>query len=182
MNTPTPKTEKRTPTMTSTPHPAEATSVADQLEITAVLHRLARAMDTRDWALLETCFTPDAVGMFATGPTRGTAAIREQYEAFLTPLEATQHLITNTEVTTTGHSARATSYFHAQHVRTLDDGIAHFVIGGRYDDAMSRTADGWRITERTVAALWSDGDQRVVAATLQPSQHEAQDAPEQERS
>lgn len=135
-------------------------------DVTALIHRLARAMDTRNWALLETCFTEDAVGRFATGDVAGYTAIQAQYEAFLTPLDVTQHLVTNTEVDAHDNSATATSTFQAQHVRALDGGPAHFLIGGRYDDQIERSPSGWRIGERRVTGLWSQGDRRVVAGTL----------------
>jgi len=143
-------------------------AVSDRIEVSAVLHRLARAMDSRDWVLLVACFTPDAVGDFATGPVRGAKQINAQYQAFLTPLEVTQHFVTNTEVAVAGDTATATSYVHAQHVRTFDDSARQFVIGARYDDVLQRTAASWQISHRKITGLWSDGDRRVVAATLQP--------------
>ena len=138
------------------------------VQVTAVLYRLARAMDTRDWPLLATCFTADAVGRFATGDVAGYAAIEAQYRQFLTPLDTTQHLVTNTEVDAHGDTAGATSLFHAQHVRALPDGTGHFLIGGRYDDRLTRTSTGWRVTERRVTGLWTTGDRRVIAQTLRP--------------
>ena len=38
-----------------------AEQIADQLAIHDVLFRYARALDDRDWQLLRTCFTEDAV-------------------------------------------------------------------------------------------------------------------------
>lgn len=146
---------------------AGTTEAIDRLDVTAVAHRLARAMDDRDWTLLETCFTEDATGDFATGPAQGIPAVRREYEAFLTPLEATQHLLANTEVLLDGDTAIATSAFQAQHVRMVDGAPAHFLIGGRYTDDLVRTDAGWRIAHRAVRPAWTDGDRRVIGATLQ---------------
>lgn len=155
--------------MTSTPIPPTDPGSADRWEVLAVLHRLARAMDTRDWDLLRSCFTADAEGSFATGPVTGREAVLEQYRAFLTPLEVTQHLVTNSEVSIDGDTASVISYFQAQHARTLPEGTGRFLIGGRYLDSLVRTPQGWAITARSVQGLWADGDRRVVAGTLQPS-------------
>lgn len=144
-------------------------ALTDRIEIGELVARLARAMDTRDWSLLSTCFTDDAVGHFATGPVSGLPAIRVQYRVFLTPLDATQHLIGNTEVTLTGDIAFATSYFQAQHVRALEGGAGQFLIGGRYTDHLTRGPHGWRISSRSVAAIWTSGDRRVIAGTLDPA-------------
>jgi hypothetical protein len=37
----------------------------------------------------------------------------------------------------------------------------HFEMGGRYDDELLRTPDGWRFTSRTITILWSDGNRKV---------------------
>ncbi len=146
----------------------------DRADITALIHRTARAMDTRDWTLLSTCFLPDATGIFATGEVTGFPAIRSQYEAFLTPLDLTQHLIGNVEPAPAepapaGATSTVRSYFHAQHVRATGDGDDQFVIGGRYDDHVTRTADGWRIASRQVTGLWTHGNPAVIGATLHPT-------------
>ena len=39
-------------------------SLRDHNEIIAVTYRYALALDTRDWALLKDCFTPDAIADF----------------------------------------------------------------------------------------------------------------------
>ena len=142
-------------------------AAADHLDISAVIYRLARAMDDRNWSLLQTCFTYDAEGDFATGRAQGIDAIRAEYAAFLTSFEATQHLIANIEVSITGDTALATSAFQAQHVRTIDGAPTHFLIGGRYTDAFTRERLGWRIRRRTVRSVWTDGDRRVIGATLE---------------
>ncbi|WP_202238665.1 nuclear transport factor 2 family protein [Streptomyces sp. SN-593] len=40
------------------------------------------------------------------------------------------------------------------------------MIGGRYDDRLTRTADGWRITRRKVTVPWTQGNARVLGNTL----------------
>jgi len=137
-----------------------------------LVFRLARAMDARDWPLLESCYTAEAVGRFATGEVVGVTRIKGQYEAFLTPLDVTQHLVTNVACALSGDTATVHSYFHAQHVRVGTEGGEHFVIGGQYDDEMVRTPSGWRIGARQVRGMWSQGNPRVVGGTLNPSQGE----------
>ncbi len=148
--------------------PASLTVLTDRTELTEVVFRLARAMDTRDWPLLSTCYTPESIGLFATGEVAGLEMIKRQYEAFLIPLDVTQHMVSNIECSIVGEKATVRSYFQAQHVRAGAEGGAHFMIGGRYDDQMVRTPDGWRIAVRQVSGLWSQGNPRVLGGTLNP--------------
>jgi 3-phenylpropionate/cinnamic acid dioxygenase small subunit len=146
------------------------TQLNDRLEITALIYQTARAMDTRDWTLLETCYMPEAIGDFATGETVGFEQILRQYQGFLTPLDVTQHLIGNVECTLSGDQAVTTCLFQAQHVRSGVEGGEQFVIGGRYDDQVTRTAEGWRLARRRVTGLWTSGNRAVLDGTLRPPQ------------
>ncbi len=146
------------------------TQLVDRAEISALIFRTARAMDTRDWTLLSTCYTPTSIGLFATGKTEGFEQIARQYQAFLTPLDVTQHLIGNVECAVQGDEAQTSCYFQAQHVRVGTEGGVHYLIGGRYDDRMVRTPEGWRIATRRVTGLWTQGNPGVVGATLKPGQ------------
>lgn len=153
-------------------------SVIDRLDVTTVIFRLARAMDTRDWPLLATCFTPDVLGVFATGPVQGIDAVRRQYQAFLTPLDVTQHLITNTEVTLAGDTATATSYFHAQHTRALDDGrrpLRHRrPVPRRPDPHERRVADHSSDRDRVLDRWRPAGGRQHPAAPTGPTRRTAE--------
>ncbi|WNF01151.1 nuclear transport factor 2 family protein [Streptomyces luomodiensis] len=154
------------PTPTPTPADAPTGPDHDQIQIAQVLHRLARAMDTRDWDLLATCFIPEAVGDFATGQAVGLDRMLVDYKAFLPPLDTTQHLVTNIETVIDGDTAEATAYFLAQHVRANTEGGDQFLIGGRYEDRLTRTTEGWRIARRRVTGTWTQGNPKVVGSTL----------------
>jgi hypothetical protein len=71
-------------------------------EITALAFRYARAIDTKDWDLLRGCFMQDAVAHYSTGAYAGVDAIDELCRRLFTPLDATQHLVTNVESMITG--------------------------------------------------------------------------------
>ena len=73
----------------------------------------------------------------------------------LTPLSATQHLISNVVVRLDGDRAESSCYLQAQHVKTGTAGGDNFIIAGRYDDQLVRTPDGWRIRERRLQAMWT---------------------------
>ena len=62
-----------------------------------------------------------------------------------------------------GDTARATSYFQAQHVRAGTPGGDTYIIAGSYTDTLTRTPDGWKIAERVQVYLWRDGNRAVVS-------------------
>jgi 3-phenylpropionate/cinnamic acid dioxygenase small subunit len=135
---------------------------ADHLAISNVLFTVARAMDERDWITFSSCFTDDAIGDYANGNAIGRNAILTATTDFLTPLDATQHLIGNVQTAGGTNEVASHATFIAQHVRTAAAGTGRFMLGGNYDDRFRRTSNGWLITRRTIRGVWSDGDQTVL--------------------
>ena len=134
----------------------------DRVAITELIHSVARAMDSRDWTLLEGCYAPDAIGDYTNGEVDGRTAIIAGTQQFLAPLDATQHLLGNLEIKVAGDAATTNATFIAQHVR----GGARFLLGGNYTDHLRRTEDGWEITRRRIRGIWSEGDPSVLTISV----------------
>jgi len=121
----------------------------DQEEIAALLIRYARAIDTKDWKLLRTCFADDAVSDYGDiGSWQGAGdlvAFMEEAHAGMGP---TQHLLSNFQIDVIGDQASSLTYVHAVTVLAShpDDWIDTI---GTYEDSLRRGADGWRIAHRT---------------------------------
>ena len=90
-------------------------------------------------------FTEDAVCDYMTVIVEGLPAIVEKVTNALGPLDASQHIISNQQVTIDGDTATCRCYLHAQHTLRGTEGGDNFIIAGRYDDELVRTPDGWRI-------------------------------------
>ena len=105
-----------------------AQRLTDQQEIADLCVRYTIALDTKDWALLESCFAPSPVFVHPGGRLEGFPAILERTKAALTPLTATQHLLGNIVVTVDGDTARSMCYFQAQHVRAGTPGGETYII------------------------------------------------------
>jgi uncharacterized protein (TIGR02246 family) len=136
----------------------------DLQEITDLLHRYARALDEKDWSLLATCFTADAVAFYGEvlGRQEGVTAIEQVCRAALGHLDSSQHVISNPEIHIDGDAATARCYVHAQHTKAGTPGGDNMTIGGTYLDELVRTADGWRIRQRELRFLWQEGNQAVL--------------------
>ena len=143
--------------------------IADRIEIDDLLTRYATALDAKDWELFATCFTPDAwIDYSAAGGIKGRLAeVRQGLAELMAGFPRTQHLVTNKAVRLSGDTATCRScLFNPMGVRD-GDGMAVFLEGGYYRDALVRTADGWRIAERSEEPTYSTRRHRVILNPLQ---------------
>ena len=120
-----------------------------QGQITALLHRYATAIDTKNWQLFATCFTADAVTDYGEIGKWNSA---QEITAFMAdvhvPMRDTKHMLHNIVIALDGPDrATAVSYVHTVQALAADpDGWVDAV--GQYDDELVETADGWRIAKR----------------------------------
>ncbi len=142
---------------------SDAQELLDKQEIAELCVRYTTALDTKDWALLESCFTDSPSFVHPGGSLRGFDEILARTSAALNPLDVTQHLLGNITVEVAGATAHSTCYFQAQHVRAGTSGGDLYLIAGRYADTLERTPAGWRIAERVQTYMWRDGNRAVVA-------------------
>lgn len=142
---------------------ADVQRLIDRQEIADLCARYAFALDTKDWALLETCFTGTPAFVHPGGRLEGFEAILTRARGALESLDASQHLLGNVVAAVDGDTARSTCYFQAQHVRTGTPGGDTYIIAGSYTDTLARTLSGWKIAERVQVYLWRDGNRAVVS-------------------
>src|ERR1700712_1193969 len=93
-------------------------TLQDERAIQNVCVRYATALDNRDWNLLRSCFTTDAVTVYeGIGDCTGYDAIEGLCRRVLGPLTRTQHLLGNFSIELDGDTATSHCYLQAQHVR-----------------------------------------------------------------
>ena len=80
----------------------------------------------------------------------------------LEPLRVSQHLLGSFEIEVAEETASSRCYFQAQHLRPGLAGGDSFILAGTYEDALVRTAEGWRIRHRKLVATWQDGNPDVL--------------------
>ncbi len=134
--------------------------IRDRTEITDVLYRYAVAIDTKDYDLLESVFTPDAAIDYNV--ERGTklpfSEMKEWLRQALRMFSTTHHAITNPLIEIDGDSARSVCYLTAAHVQLTHEGETNYaVLHGHYSDRLVRTSEGWRIRERTLTGTHVEG-------------------------
>jgi 3-phenylpropionate/cinnamic acid dioxygenase small subunit len=139
--------------------------VTDRIAIDDLLTRYATAVNTKDWDLYASCFTPDAfVDYTSAGGIKGhlpevKAWLAERMQFF--PM--TQHVVTNRAVSISGDTATSRACFFNPMGLPADDGkLTLFFDGGYYNDKLVRTPGGWRITERVEETAYSTRLHRVL--------------------
>jgi ketosteroid isomerase-like protein len=128
--------------------------ISDQLEITALLTKYARAVDTKDWDLYRSVFTDDAnIDYSSAGAIAGS---REQVADWLAQGFATipmsMHYITNIESHFDGDTAQVRAMFYNPMQLPGMTGLSY--CGGYYHHELVRTDDGWRSRNLREDNVW----------------------------
>jgi 3-phenylpropionate/cinnamic acid dioxygenase small subunit len=134
--------------------------ISDRIRINDLLIRYTVAIDTKDWELLDSCFTPDAhVDYTTSGGIKGRyPEVRKWLEKALAAFPMTQHFISNTVVTLDGDRAQSRTYVINPMGFPKEDGGLHiFTVGAYYNDRLVYTSEGWRIAERVEEQAYLDG-------------------------
>jgi SnoaL-like domain len=141
--------------------------VVDWIEINAVLNNYAIALDSQDWPLFETCFTPqaelryDRTGGGVQSPSEWLAGAKAVFPVMFL---ATQHNVSTVAIEIDEDRASARSYVIAQHVLAEPAGEL-VLIGGHYTDTLIRAEGRWRIASRVAGEFWLSGDATLLART-----------------
>jgi len=132
--------------------------LSDRIEIADLITSYTRAIDTGEWDLLDSVFTPDAqIDYPATGGIQGAFPEVKAWLAEVLPMFARrQHVIGQSEVLLDGDVATVTSYFTNPMVGLGKDGAERLVeFGGYYHQHLVRTGAGWRCDRLTQELVWS---------------------------
>ena len=134
-------------------------AVVDRLAIQDLLVRYCKAIDTKDWDLLDTVFVPDAhVDYTSSGGVQGAyPEVRAWLAQVLPNFPVSQHAVSNFDIRIDGDRAQSRVYFYNPMGRPKPEGgVSMFFIGGYYVDELVRTEDGWRIAQRIEQQAWAD--------------------------
>jgi ketosteroid isomerase-like protein len=134
----------------------QGTQWEERAAIQAVLVDYALGVDRRDWALVASCFAPDAradYGYVARGPASQIIATLQQ---IMPQFETTLHALSNFSIELQGDHAGAITYCLAHHrMKAIAETPRQLlVVGVRYEDELTRLDGRWRITKRIVHMDW----------------------------
>jgi hypothetical protein len=137
--------------------------LADRRAIESGVIAYAHALDSRDYARLDTFMKSDVRVKYGDAPLLlGVAAAVAYCRRALDWLDASQHRLSSIDIHLDGDRATSTAYLCAEHLkRGLAEG-ERYTVGGSYVDAWERTRAGWRIAERSLVVSWTEGNPGVL--------------------
>lgn len=131
-------------------------SMIEREQILIVLNRYMHAVDSLNRPLLQSCFAPDATGLFRAGTPHATpladgativAYIADRLAAYV----STIHSMSNVDIRIEGDRA----YADMRSTSHVVIGNRMNVRGNRLTDELERRSGNWMITKRIQAPLWS---------------------------
>lgn len=134
----------------------------EERQISKVILRFGRCLDTGDWETYRSCFTEhvnmDFKRLTGHDEVRIPAALMSSFGDLFLSQARRHHSYTNFDVTITGDKAYAHVYFVARHWRSTDRGGSTNVQYGWYDFWLSRMDCGWLIHRFRHDFQWVDGN------------------------
>jgi hypothetical protein len=140
--------------------PLSIQDLSDRIEIDDLLIRYTRAIDDKDWALLDTVFVPDAdIDYTTSGGIAGKyPEVRAWLDKALAAFPITIHAITNSTIELDGDRAKGRTLVNNPMVIPGEGGQqTHFTVWAWYIDELVRTAEGWRIAKRFEQQIFVEG-------------------------
>lgn len=138
---------------------------SDRERISALLDDYAVGIDDKDWALVRSVFASDAVLDYSAfgGPKGSPDDVLPWLESSVAAFALTQHFTVNRRIVVDGDTAASRADLFAPMGMPSGEGTVDMLLtGGVYRDTLARTADGWRITARTLDRAWlAQGPQGV---------------------
>lgn len=134
--------------------------LSDRQEITDLITRYTRAVDTRSFGDLADVFTDDAVLDYSIvgGPTGTPDAVVPWIEKGLAGFDRFQHLVGQVSIDLDGDTATATASFTNPMVSVGPDGTEKpWEVGGYYHHDLVRTPLGWRSRGIVDDMVWTRG-------------------------
>lgn len=146
----------------------DPTMVDDIVVIEQTLNLFARSVDTHDYTLLDSVFSPNAVANFATsaGCIDGLPAIKVFLQNTLTGT-VSQHALSTHMINVGGNqttTASASTYLQGTFFGQGNLTGQIQTTYGRYDDLLGFSSVGWRVYNRTLVAFGSIGNRKILPA------------------
>ncbi|MBW2270969.1 MAG: nuclear transport factor 2 family protein [Deltaproteobacteria bacterium] len=128
----------------------------DREQIKNLYRRYAFGVDSIDFDLVRSVFHPECV-VVGTLEEGSLDDYLEGIEAGLHQWDATMHFMGNQYIEVDGDRGRVETWVVGYHMEAQDSPLEHLVLGLRYQDAVVRVGDDWKIIRRETAKQWHTG-------------------------
>lgn len=125
----------------------------DSQEIIGLAVAYCQIVDNGDFGALRDIFAADATAELGGSGQNGIDEICDRLAVALGRFAGWEHQIEGHEVGIDGDTATASCSVRAVHFRPTGESPSTDTVIGTYQDKLVRTADGWRISHRTLVVL-----------------------------
>jgi hypothetical protein len=141
--------------------------LSQRQEIEETIDRLGLHIDAKEWPelgeILSELVELDYVSLFGGQIEHlSREQVISKWKMNLTPLKATQHIITNLHITIRDNMAECATNVVATHVRPNPTGDSLWTVGGRYDFRLMLESGRWKISAIKLTVLWMTGNPQVL--------------------
>jgi len=141
---------------------------SDYNQITRRRYEYALGIDTRDFDLLRSIFTPSITMDFEDYSGHPAEVLQADdwvanCRVLFTGLDATQHVMTNPIVDIENDRATCKMYMKAEHFLHNDLGNVDFALGGYYIDQLEKVEGHWLINAVTLKIFWNRGNRHIMS-------------------
>ena len=150
-------------TMIGNPKALNDNQLSDRMAIIDVVNSMGTLADLGQYSQLQQLFTEEVIVDYTSlfpGEVQNIPSqqLMTQWQSVLPGFDATQHMITNHQITVDGDEAKAIAYVRATH--KLGDGM--WVVGGYYVDELAKIDGVWKLEAIQYNALYESGDRRLI--------------------
>ncbi|KPC63706.1 nuclear transport factor 2 family protein [Streptomyces chattanoogensis] len=144
----------------------EIRALTDRAEITDLFDRYLRSLDDRkfDRSWAASFFTEEASTATPAGHVQGRHAILGNVRTAMRLFDRTVHFGSNYVIEVDGDRATLHGNQLSTHVLAGEGDL--FLSGGRTENELVRTADGWRLHRTDLRITWTQGDPPVLPPEL----------------
>jgi ketosteroid isomerase-like protein len=134
----------------------------DRAAITQTIEAIARGADLHQWEAVRAAFAEEVELDYGTPERLSPDTVVDRWQALLEGFDVTQHVIRDIRVQVDGDRATATSRFEATHFLQGATGGDVWILTGRYEHSLRRTASGWKVTRMRMTPEASRGNESLV--------------------
>ncbi|WP_394838664.1 nuclear transport factor 2 family protein [Pendulispora rubella] len=136
---------------------------ADHREITQTIETIGRGADARRWDEVRNAFAARVVFDYGTPELLLPDQIVDRWRPLLGAFDSTEHVVSDPVVEwVDADLARVKSHFRSTHRLLQAEGGDTWVLTGRYEHELVRTASGWKVSRMRMVPGESTGNGRLI--------------------
>lgn len=134
--------------------------LSDRVEIQELLARYCHAIDENNWTTFAELFIDDAECDYTQfgGPRCDKRGLIEFLSGFVSSIAGSQHTISTMAIDLAADTAKVRTAAQVMLIMPDENGVNQINVSGLwYHDTVVKTAQGWRIKQRTLKYAWASG-------------------------